>query len=869
MNVVDQLCKALAFFGGVPDAPPPRDGKFPESAEANGSGSVFVGWIAEIFPNLDAQGKRIPRPFRAPEPLVAPAPEKRGRGRPKGSKASKVRSDKGIKKGSKKGLLAGVVETHGAENDESWVDVDDTGIEQGNDVVVTGAVSAPPQHAPEGQAPETVDLTGSAKKRGRPKGSKNRPKEMTATGEVNSSPAPISALFSIGRKVGGGAGGRPKGSKSKSKDKNNTPPTNPVVTQNGSAPPAVSEPLAPEPQPEASMEPQSRADPDFALSALKAFNESHANDVASQAGSFQPANAPQAAVSTAPQATVVAQGTTKKAAKAQTTKKRKRKTNDSETSVQPLAVGNLPVMPQPPNGAVQPPAPMIPVQPTVDSATPAPKRQRKSTKAKAKAAANDAAVVDEPVAGGTSQVSQTPVVPPASATQPADTQYYTSPTIEELEAQLEQHDEQDFSHPEPSVSSARQSQPPQVEAQPPLIQPVQPQQTSSSKQAQQRSEQQRAIARQRQQYQQQQQQQQQQQSGARTASPSLNQAKTASPHMSVQSASPNVNPIPSASPNLHQQRAANSQTPTSISSQVPGQQTRNNQNYYTQQTVSSQSPYSQHQVQQNYANPQPAKQHFNVAQSQQQQQTYAAAPPHPQQSSQQQQSYTSQQSQYSHQKQQSYSSQNQQQYASPQQQQYTAQQRVSQQPQQQQQYTTSGGTSSQNVTAQSPQYGTSTGSGYNSNDGSFRANSSATMNFNPSGYGSSQTSNTSRNSNPYSSSTTSSYGNPTQQISSYSSTARRNVPATTTQTTQHQNTVQGVQSMPQNLSNFSDFASLNFDNNLMSGLDSATGNHNSLSMTANSYNMGSGNVPRTSAGAGNFNFDSTMRNDGNQYFIRR
>ncbi|KAJ4295805.1 hypothetical protein N0V88_004507 [Collariella sp. IMI 366227] len=39
--VVDQICKALAFFGGIPGAPPPVNGAFPESAESNGPGSLF------------------------------------------------------------------------------------------------------------------------------------------------------------------------------------------------------------------------------------------------------------------------------------------------------------------------------------------------------------------------------------------------------------------------------------------------------------------------------------------------------------------------------------------------------------------------------------------------------------------------------------------------------------------------------------------------------------------------------------------------------------------------------------------------------------------------------------------------------------
>ncbi|CAK7235025.1 hypothetical protein SEUCBS140593_009144 [Sporothrix eucalyptigena] len=51
-SVVDQICKALSYFGGAPGTPPPLDGIFPRSELANGSGEAFVGWIAEIFPKL-------------------------------------------------------------------------------------------------------------------------------------------------------------------------------------------------------------------------------------------------------------------------------------------------------------------------------------------------------------------------------------------------------------------------------------------------------------------------------------------------------------------------------------------------------------------------------------------------------------------------------------------------------------------------------------------------------------------------------------------------------------------------------------------------------------------------------------------------
>ncbi|EEU47660.1 uncharacterized protein NECHADRAFT_98651 [Fusarium vanettenii 77-13-4] len=194
--VVDQLCKALAYFGGIPGAPPPADGVFPRSAGTNGPGSLFVAWISEIFPQLDSADKAavtqtppaIP-PVGAPGAAsianssaanAAPVTVKRSRGRPKGSKSSKVRKDKGIKKK----VVTGSETT------------------QTNDATATQ--STPAEQEPEAsQPPTTTGNQGQAattavaqansnsivqpttphvgKKRGRPKGSKNKPKSQSGT----------------------------------------------------------------------------------------------------------------------------------------------------------------------------------------------------------------------------------------------------------------------------------------------------------------------------------------------------------------------------------------------------------------------------------------------------------------------------------------------------------------------------------------------------------------------------------------------------------------------------------------------------------------------------------------------------------------
>lgn len=204
-NIVDQICKALAFFGGIPDAPPPVDGKFPDSGDYNGPGNLFVGWLSEIFPDLE-------RPRR---PVVQlSAPPKRPRGRPKGSKATKARKDKGIKKNTKGPdgtILTGPDGDHQPGDDEGWEDVNDSVLdvsrhgESVEDRVLLlqtppqnpAASSALPASGPSGFTsinPASTPVT-SVKKRGRPKGSKNKAKEPNVQGtpqqaEASAGPAP-------------------------------------------------------------------------------------------------------------------------------------------------------------------------------------------------------------------------------------------------------------------------------------------------------------------------------------------------------------------------------------------------------------------------------------------------------------------------------------------------------------------------------------------------------------------------------------------------------------------------------------------------------------------------------------------------------
>ncbi|KAK5628481.1 hypothetical protein RRF57_004196 [Xylaria bambusicola] len=236
-TVVDQICRGLAFFGGVPDAPPPADGKFPESALANGSGSLFVGWIAEIFPDLEN-----PRPKYVEDAAAQSSNQKRPRGRPKGSKARKTRSDKGVKKGPQK-ANKGAEDPAQDPQDDSWVDVEDSVLELNDDGDLVEAMTAlrnapsTPSTAPNGGGMVTAtaakssaagfrsindnSLTpgSSTKKRGRPKGSKNRPKDKSVLQsipppKVTPVPVPVPMLD---------AHPKPKTSSAKSKSTKNRP----------------------------------------------------------------------------------------------------------------------------------------------------------------------------------------------------------------------------------------------------------------------------------------------------------------------------------------------------------------------------------------------------------------------------------------------------------------------------------------------------------------------------------------------------------------------------------------------------------------------------------------------------------------------
>jgi hypothetical protein len=269
---------------------------------------------------------------------------------------------------------------------------------------------------------------------------------------------------------------------------------------------------------------------------------------------------------------------------------------------------------------------------------------------------------------------------------------------------------------------------------------------------------------------------------------------------------------------------------TNQAQQSQQQQVRGSQSYFSQNR-SAPSQYGQQ-----------SQQHQTAQYSTQQQQTY---------SPQQQAQYPAQQS-----KQQGYITQPQQQYPS-QQQQYPSQQGL----QQQSYATTSAGASSQTLARQSPQFGAATTSSYNPGDANFRSNMNTGLGFSNSTFGSRRTTaGTPANNSYQTSGAAAAYGSSGQQSSSYG--ARTALPTSASQRNPMQN-VQNVQNLSQNMQEFHGFPDTTslFD---MSNLDSQNAGHSALNLGSAPYNMGAGNVPRTSGNPGSFgtpamtNFDTNL-----------
>jgi len=169
VTVVDQICKAVAYFGGIPGAPPPEDGIFPESANTRETGALFIGWLAEIFPDLSSS--EVPK-------MQAP-PVKKFKGRPTKPEtdvtpaAEAPNPRNGFGYGQAVGAPA-----WGLPQSLALVNTPDVGHPLASGISQQPPVAQPEQPRPSTPSKQQLDDTSGVstekRGRGRPKGSRNK-----------------------------------------------------------------------------------------------------------------------------------------------------------------------------------------------------------------------------------------------------------------------------------------------------------------------------------------------------------------------------------------------------------------------------------------------------------------------------------------------------------------------------------------------------------------------------------------------------------------------------------------------------------------------------------------------------------------------
>ncbi|KAF5261764.1 hypothetical protein FOXYS1_7533 [Fusarium oxysporum] len=159
-TVVETLCSALYHFGGATRRLPSPDGGSSESGSKKSSGDLFISWISEIFPPNFAENSTTKRPLKSSTG--------RPRGRPKGSTKKLVHADLHLKRTAFVPLAMRPDETNGTQPSTfvkcSGAPPDSVANNPGSDM--------PLPRASNNQSPR--------RPRGRPKGSKNKPRLLPA-----------------------------------------------------------------------------------------------------------------------------------------------------------------------------------------------------------------------------------------------------------------------------------------------------------------------------------------------------------------------------------------------------------------------------------------------------------------------------------------------------------------------------------------------------------------------------------------------------------------------------------------------------------------------------------------------------------------
>lgn len=220
-TVVETLCSALTQFGGATRRLPSPDGGSSESGSKKSSGDLFISWISEIFPPNFAENSTTKRPLK---PSTG-----RPRGRPKGSTKKLVHADLHLKRTAFVPLAMRPDKTNGTQPSTlvkcSGAPPDSVANNPGSDMPLPRASShqSPSKLLPrvrKGQIsiaaapsimPRLINVSGEARRS--TSGPSITPAELTSTSALvvpNSSVTTLRRTKSTGRPRG-----RPKGSRNK------------------------------------------------------------------------------------------------------------------------------------------------------------------------------------------------------------------------------------------------------------------------------------------------------------------------------------------------------------------------------------------------------------------------------------------------------------------------------------------------------------------------------------------------------------------------------------------------------------------------------------------------------------------------------
>ncbi|SCO80081.1 uncharacterized protein FRV6_04294 [Fusarium oxysporum] len=220
-TVVETLCSALTQFGGATRRLPAPDGGSSESGSKKSSGDLFISWISEIFPPNFAENSTTKRPSK---PSTG-----RPRGRPKGSTKKLVHADLHLKRTAFVPLAMRPDETNGTQLSTlvkcSGAPPDSVANNPGSDMPLPRASNnqSPSKLLPrvtKGQIsiaaapsimPRLINVSGEARRS--TSGPSITPAELTSTSALvvpNSSVTALRRTKSTGRPRG-----RPKGSRNK------------------------------------------------------------------------------------------------------------------------------------------------------------------------------------------------------------------------------------------------------------------------------------------------------------------------------------------------------------------------------------------------------------------------------------------------------------------------------------------------------------------------------------------------------------------------------------------------------------------------------------------------------------------------------